>query len=513
MNIVYAVKIFAALAIVLGVMRLVLGDSLRVVATTSDWRAGWTTILGTLFVSCFSWKVPLFFVVFSAWALYVPRLFGKDGQGRLPAYALLACVSPQFAMELENIGPIQDVLSLNVYRILAIFILLPEAFRLIARREREPRPSWFVLTDLAMFGYFAYWTLYLFGHRNATTLVREGAGVFLDYVLPYYVVSRACISHELRQRVMAMVLFGAAYEAMVGLFEAVSRHFLYAQLQYLYGARWSMLEGLTRGWLVRAQAGFGGPLVLAVLLVFGIGIWLALKPVAKSRPYALLGAVLLAGLVATLSRGPILAYLVLAGGLVALRFISAPKLLLTSLALALVVAGTWNLGLGEFVVGLINSLSGGDRTADFNVAYREELLKTSIALIKQSPWFGVPNYIQEMESLRQGEGIIDLVNTYLVVTLNVGLVGLALFLLPFLVTLWKLATSLSEESYALRRETLVWIPLTLAIMVTVFTVSPVSIIRSILVWVVAFAVAMLRERAPARASMRPAPSLMAAGGA
>jgi O-antigen ligase len=165
------------------------------------------------------------------------------------------------------------------------------------------------------------------------------------------------------------------------------------------------------------------------------------------------------------------------------------------------------MGLGEYVVGLINSVSGGDKTADFNVAYREELLRTSIALIKQSPWFGVPNYMQEMESLRQGEGIIDLVNTYLVVTLNVGLVGLAMFVLPFLVTLWKLATGVPGESAPLRRETLVWIALTLAIMVTVFTVSPVSIIRSILMWVIAFAVAMLRERAPARARMHPAVSL------
>ena len=507
MNIVYAVKIFAALAIVLGLMRLVAANGLRVVTTPTDWRAGWTAILGTLAISCFSWKVPLFFMVFSAWALYVPRLFGKDGQGRLPAYALLACVSPQFSMELENIGPIQDLLRLDIYRVLAIFILLPEAVRLISRREREPRPSWLVVTDFAMFGYFAYWTLYLFGHRNATTLVREGAGIFLDYVLPYYVVSRACIAHELRQRVMSMMLFGAVYEAMVGLVEGVSRHFLYAQLQYLYGERWSMLEGLTRGWLVRAQAGFGGPLVLAVLLLFGFGIWLALKPAAKSRPYALVGFILLAGLAATLSRGPILAFLVMAGFLAATRFIAAPRLLLASGALAVVVAATWSMGLGEFVVGLINSVSGGDKTADFNVAYREELLRTSIALIKQSPWFGVPNYIQEMESLRQGEGIIDLVNTYLVVTLNVGLVGLAMFVLPFLVTLWKLATGIPDDSAVLRRETIVWIALTLGVMVTVFTVSPVSIIRSILMWVIAFAVAMLRERAPARARLQPAVTL------
>ncbi|MFL6680158.1 MAG: hypothetical protein ACJ8IK_17620, partial [Burkholderiaceae bacterium] len=148
-------------------------------------------------------------------------------------------------------------------------------------------------------------------------------------------------------------------------------------------------------------------------------------------------------------------------------------------------------------VEAINTTSA-DKQADFNVVYRQELLKTSVALIQQSPWFGVPNYLDQMSNLKQGDGIVDLVNTYLIVTLNVGVVGLALFIVPFLVVLGGLAARLPLEPGALRRERLVWIPLTLAVMAAVFTVSPVSIIRSLLVWTVAIALASLQDGLAAR---------------
>ena len=109
MNIVYAVKIFAALLIVLAGLRMVAGRGLKQVMAPQDWKASFAVVIGTLFVSCFSWKVPLFFVAFAVWAMFAPVFFGKGNDGRLPAYVLLACVSPQFSMELENIGPIQDL--------------------------------------------------------------------------------------------------------------------------------------------------------------------------------------------------------------------------------------------------------------------------------------------------------------------------------------------------------------------------------------------------------------------
>ena len=498
MNIVYAVKIFAALLIMLGALRALAGTGLKQVMASKDWEGVWPATIGTLFLSCFSWKVPLFFVTFSVWAMFVPRFFGKGGEGRLPAYVLLACITPQFNMELENLGPIRDVMRLDGFRIIEIFILLPAAVSLISRRERPPYPSWLAFADLATVVYTTYWIVQLFGHLNSTALARESLQVLLDTVLPYFVLSRACVQPEMRKRVLSVLLFGAAFESLVAIAETLSRHLLYAQLQYLYGVRWNIIGALTRGDWIRAQAAFGGPLVLALLALFGIGLWYVLRPFTKSRAYAVVGLILLGGLLATVSRGPILALGVLAAGLVCLRFLSAKRFLLLSLVVVIAGAVAWSAGLGDVLVEAINKNSGADQTADFNVLYRQELLKTSVALIQQSPWFGVPNYLDQMSNLKQGDGIVDLVNTYLIVTLNVGVVGLALFMLPFLIVLARLGASVPSEPGFLRRERLVWIPLTLAVMVAVFTVSPLSIIRAILVWTVAIGLAGLQEGLAAR---------------
>jgi hypothetical protein len=498
MNIVYAVKIFAALVIVLFTMRFVVGKGLREVILPADWDAGFKVIIGTLFVSCFSGRVPFFFALFTLWAIFAPQLFGKSGEGRLLAYALIACISPQFAIELKNVGPVKDVLGLNAYRILEIFILLPEAFRLMGRRKKPVLPSWLRWSDIATFGFYIYWMANIYWRQPVSVLTRECVALALDTILPYYVLSRACVQPELRRRVMSMILLGAAFQAFVGLAESLSRHFLYSQLQYLYVTHWGQAGGLMRGSWVRAQGAFPGPLALAVLLLFSIGLWFALKPAVRTRAYTLLGLSLGAGMLATFSRGPTLALIVVLAGILALRYLSTRKFLLITLLLVIVLSVSWNAGLGDTVIALVRGATGDDQTADFNVRYRQELLAMSIALIKQSPWWGVPNYLQSLESLRQGEGIIDLVNTYLVVALNVGMFGVALFLVPFGITLWKQASSdpSATHAYALRREGLIWLPLTLGIMAAVFTVSPVSIIRPILVWIIALAVARLHEAMP-----------------
>ena len=71
------------------------------------------------------------------------------------------------------------------------------------------------------------------------------------------------------------------------------------------------------------------------------------------------------------------------------------------------------------------------------VDYRRELLEVSWRLIQVNPWFGDPFVTRNMEELRQGEGIIDLINAYVAVALFSGIVGLALFSSFFITTLWR----------------------------------------------------------------------------
>src|SRR5258707_3117917 len=92
-----------------------------------------------------------------------------------------------------------------------------------------------------------------------------------------------------------------------------------------------------------------------------------------------------------------------------------------------------------------------------NVAYRERLFEISLDVVLDHPFFGDWDFLQlpVMQQLRQGQGIIDIVNTYLGVALASGLLGLALFCGFFLAVLAGLFAAMRRagdrdgEAYAL----------------------------------------------------------------
>jgi O-antigen ligase len=64
-----------------------------------------------------------------------------------------------------------------------------------------------------------------------------------------------------------------------------------------------------------------------------------------------------------------------------------------------------------------------------NVTYRQRLFDVSMDVVWQRPFFGAIDFMSNpmLEQMRQGEGIIDIVNSYLGIALRNGIVGLALF--------------------------------------------------------------------------------------
>lgn len=81
------------------------------------------------------------------------------------------------------------------------------------------------------------------------------------------------------------------------------------------------------------------------------------------------------------------------------------------------------------IVGFYLIFSGSDLLNDEygTVNYRAELIRTSMAQISERPLFGTSDIfsLPSFQHLRQGEGIIDLVNAYIQIVLFYGLVGLS----------------------------------------------------------------------------------------
>jgi O-antigen ligase len=275
--------------------------------------------------------------------------------------------------------------------------------------------------------------------------------------------------------------------AIFAIFESLKHWLLYSSVTRTLELAGGMTNYLGRDGILRAIATAGQPIALGYVMVVGIGFYFFLQQSIQQKRIRQFGMVLLAaGLVMPLSRGPWVG----AAALLVVFIATGPYALRRLMSLALVTA---------LVLPLVSILPGGERVINLlpfigttekeNVDYRERLITNSMTVIQRNPWFGSTTYAEtpEMEAMRQGEGIIDIVNSYLAVTLETGWIGLALFVTIFAVTLlgifraMRTVSNKESEEYLLGR---VLLSTLLAVMVIIFSVSSISIIP-IVYWSVA----------------------------
>jgi O-antigen ligase len=98
---------------------------------------------------------------------------------------------------------------------------------------------------------------------------------------------------------------------------------------------------------------------------------------------------------------------------------------------------------GGLALPLLAVVPGGQKVLDLlpfigmveveNITYRQRLIDNAVIVIQRTPWLGSFDYrsTPQMQSMTQGQGIIDIVNTYIGVALSFGLNGLTLFVVFF----------------------------------------------------------------------------------
>jgi len=198
-------------------------------------------------------------------------------------------------------------------------------------------------------------------------------------------------------------------------------------------------------------------------------------------------SILSVGLLTPLSRGPWLG----TGIILAVFLLTGPNPVGGLLKFATTgAAGIFLLLLtpvGGRVIDLLPYVGSEESTV--TASYREKLLENSWIVIQRNPLLGSVNYLQtpEMQEMIQGQGIIDIVNTYLSVALEYGFVGLGLFGLFFAAVLVRLARAfraLPEADSELRLMARALFATLCGLLATIFTVSSVGQIPY-LYWIVA----------------------------
>jgi O-antigen ligase len=214
-------------------------------------------------------------------------------------------------------------------------------------------------------------------------------------------------------------------------------------------------------------------------MVVGIGFYLFLQRSIQQTLIRRIGMMLLAaGLFAPLSRGPWVGAAVLLVVFISTGRSPARRLMILALAALLVLPLVSILPGGEKVINLLPIIGSTEKE---NIDYRENLINNAMIVIQRNPWFGSINYLDtpEMESMRQGQGIIDIVNTYIWVALEKGFIGLGLFVGFFALTLlgiYRAMRSTPDRNSELHLLGRVLLATLLSILVIIFTVSSITVI-------------------------------------
>ncbi len=503
---IYALKLLLAVLFVSGTAMMVYRRAFQDLLSAREYRRAWVLVIVCM-VAAYLCKFPaLFLLVLAGLSMYASASAGSSPVAALCVYLLLSIIVPPIGLDIGGVGGINYILELDHYRLLALAVLVVPAMRL-ASEKRPPRYGRLLGLDLAVLSYPLLKIALAIPYSTTTTTARSVVETILDVWLPYYVATRAIRSLADLRAVVTYIVIGLLFGASVGVVEELIQHNLFTGLEGVYGITWQLSYVLMRGGLIRVQAMTQQPIILAFAMVFGIGLWVWLRGVEWRKVRGVLPLLALLGtLVFTWSRGPWLGAIVLGLMFMAMRKLSGNGvrvLLVVGVAAAVIAKAA---GADAAIAAGLAAVFGGDQGDLSTIDYRRELLDTSLALIKQSPWLGVPDYATQMQSLKQGQGIVDLVNTYIAVMLSAGVIGLACFLAPFAIVIHRLLGLLRRDERGVvtdgSRFVVSMVALGVALLFVIFTTSLFGLMPLILTLLVALPAAWLsmpeaeRERDP-----------------
>ena len=433
----------------------------------NHWRNAWLAITLIAFLSHNFW----IYIVASGLLI---AFVAKRESNKMAFFFVLLFAVPSIGSGITGLGAINYFFEINYLRLLSIVILFPAFISLLATPNTLKLGK--NLPDKLILLYLILIISLQIRSTTITDSLRQALYAFTDVFLPYYVASRALKQIEHLKELFSGFVLASFLVAAIGCFEFIKGWLLYNPLPYVWDIPADIGNYLMRGSNLRALASLGQPIVLGYVLVVALGFYLFLWPLIQSKAMQRLGLTLLSlGLIATLSRGPWVGAVALVGIFIATGPHALKRLAILSIAATVAIPIISIMPEGEKIINLLPFIGNIEKS---NIDYREKLLDNSIIVIQRNPLFGSVNYLQtpEMQEMIQGQGIIDIVNSYLQVSLKYGLVGLGLFAGFFLVVLSgiyqcrKIISDKTSELYLLGRSLTAT---SVAVLVVIFTVSSI----------------------------------------
>jgi O-antigen ligase len=315
-----------------------------------------------------------------------------------------------------------------------------------------------------------------------TNSIREFLYFLTDQFLVYYAASRLPSNRRDLGRVLWAFSLGILALSLISMFEVFRGWLLYQLLSTFLGLPIQMGYLIREGTgLLRAMAStehstiLGYVSALAVLMHLAVADFSPVK--ADTRKWQkVIAAMLVLTCVAAQSRGAWLALIVAVGCmLINQRGGWKPLLMLVGGGVALVLLSK-STGVGESFVNILPFVGNSDQG---NVDYRAQLLDVCWMVAQQNLLLGNQFYMFNplMRSLVQGQGIIDIVNSYLLVLLENGLVGLTLFISLFAASIlgvWRSMRQLEATDHEMAQMGWGLIAVQICVLITIAATSNVT---------------------------------------
>jgi hypothetical protein len=382
-------------------------------------RTVWFVLTIVAFLSPSFWLYFLIAFPVVVWA-------GLKDSSPLALYLLLYFVIPPIYIPIPTVL-INQLFAMSNFYLLAFAILVPAVWRYMATARRGQMRLHGL--DMVLLLYGLLQLLLMMPYETGTNTLRRAFLFILGTYLVYFAFSRLLTDRHRLGDAMGGLCLSALLFAPIAAFESLRGWLLYTGIPDAWGQP-NIFSWLFRAESLRAQVSTGHSITLGYILCMALGFWMYLKqkPRFKSQNVAF-WALMCIGLYFTYARGPWAMALLVIVIAAALGSHNSLQLIKVSFVPVAVVLGILLSPLGGKFVEVLPFIGSADQQS---VAQRQALAETSWRLVQQNPWFGNPFVLLDMEELRTGDNIIDLVNGYAQVALFYGLIGLALFMAVYL---------------------------------------------------------------------------------
>ena len=459
-------------------------------------RNVWFALTIVAFLSPAFWIYALFAIGLLSWA-------GARDKNPLALFALITFTVPDVRYYIPGLL-VNQLFDLSQYRIMSLAIVIPYIFRAFKPSEvnfhRKLRTG-----DVFLGAFLLLQIVVQFPYESFTAAMRHAFLTTIDTFIIFYAFSRLSSKQRVSDAMMCFFL-AVAIMAPIAIVEWAKNWLLYTELAERWGDP-NVFGYLMRGGSLRAQAATNHSLNLGYLLAMGLVFYMYLRSartIRKSIDAAIIATFCVA-LFATGSRGAWLTAVIAASIFALFRPGALRKFVGVVTVSAAVVVLMYFSPLKESVIDRLPIIGNTDQDT---IDYRQQLAEISWTLIRQKPFFGDIFAAQSMESLKQGQGIIDVVNGYIFTALFYGLVGLALQVGVFLVSLFGVGLALRREKWLDQQTVLLGAALLGSFVGTLFFIATAGygttsyILSGMLVSFAAFAKSQTTE-SPANPSLLP----------